>query len=263
VTGWSAPPLDRTGGRKIGVPASAGGGHAGRDPVEVEAMRSSRHVTRPTRSDGSEAWFVGLLAALILAAAAGGGLVTAAFTLPHGPPQPAANAARPDGTQSGFDADAPQPPPPLMRSHPIRIEIPAIAVNSEIIPVGVDFNGGLQVPPLDQAMLSGWYSLGASPGEFGNAVIVGHVDSQKIGPAVFFNLGRLVAGNVIRVTRQDNTAVRFKVDDVRSYAKNEFPSGLVYGSTDRAQLRLITCGGQFDKKTGSYLNNVVVFASYA
>jgi hypothetical protein len=226
-------------------------------------MRSSHQATRPTRSDGGEAWFVGLLAALILAAAAGGGLLTAAFTLRVGPPQPAANAARPDGDQSGFAADAPQPPPPLVRSDPIRIEIPAIAVKADIIPVGVDFNGGLQVPPLDQAMLSGWYSLGASPGEFGNAVIVGHVDSQKTGPAVFFNLGRLVAGNVIRVTRRDNSAVRFKVDDVRSFAKNEFPTDLVYGITDRAQLRLVTCGGQFDKKTGSYLNNIVAFASYA
>ncbi|MFD9246154.1 class F sortase, partial [Streptomyces sp. NPDC059556] len=46
---------------------------------------------------------------------------------------------------------------------------------------------------------------------------------------------------------------------VKTYAKDRFPDDKVYGSTDRPELRLITCGGRFDKKTG-YAANVIAFA---
>lgn len=90
---------------------------------------------------------------------------------------------------------------------------------------------------------------------------MGHVDSRALGPAVFFRLGELKAGDRVQVTRQDRSKVDFRVDDVRSYPKTNFPTELVYGPNDRAGLRLVTCGGTFDKHRSSYLNNIIVFAT--
>jgi len=148
----------------------------------------------------------------------------------------------------------------MPRAVPTKIEIPAIGVDASLLSLGVDNKDELAVPPLDHAELASWYNLGPSPGEPGSAVIVGHVDSAKIGPAVFFNLGKLKPGDVITVTRQDGTKPEFKVDSVQTYLKTSFPTQLVYAG-ERATLRVITCGGQFDKKSRNYLSNVVVFAS--
>ena len=48
---------------------------------------------------------------------------------------------------------------------------------------------------------------------------------------------------------------------VRMYLKDHFPTRDVYGLTPDAELRLITCGGDFDASTGHYLSNVVVYAT--
>ncbi|PPA57877.1 class F sortase [Micromonospora chalcea] len=151
-------------------------------------------------------------------------------------------------------------PAPLPRSAPTTISIPRIGVRAEIMSLGTNPDGTDQVPPLDQAMKAGWYSPGASPGEAGNAVIVGHVDSAQLGPAVFFNLGALVAGDTIAVTRQDGRSATFTVREVGSYPKTAFPAARVYGPSAVPALRVVTCGGVFDRTAGSYLNNIVVYA---
>jgi sortase (surface protein transpeptidase) len=149
---------------------------------------------------------------------------------------------------------------PLPRVDPVEVRIPAIGVRAPIVPVGADATGALEVPPLDRPTLAGWYRHGASPGETGNAVLVGHVDSAA-GPAVFFDLGRLRTGDTVRIARADGGVVTFAVDGVGSYPKNHFPTDLVYGPTGAAGLRLITCGGRFDRRSGNYVDNVVVFAT--
>lgn len=187
--------------------------------------------------------------------------------LPAG--DPLASASEPSGTAPGptqpGDAGSGEPGgtdlPPLGRSEPQRIEIPSIGVNAQIIGVGVDSEGGMEVPPLDKPMLVGWYRLGPSPGELGNSVLVGHVDTRKYGPAVFFNLGRLRKGDQITITRGDGTRVRFAVDDVRLFAKSNFPSHAVFGTGDQARLRIVTCGGRYDRNARDYLDNVVAFAT--
>ncbi|MEU1761372.1 class F sortase [Micromonospora sp. NPDC005223] len=152
-------------------------------------------------------------------------------------------------------------PAPLPRSAPITISIPRIGVQAPIMSLGTNPDGTVQVPPLEQAMKAGWYSPGASPGEAGNAVIVGHVDSAQLGPAVFFNLGALVPGDTIVVARQDGSAATFTVREVGSYPKTAFPAAQVYGPSAAPALRVVTCGGVFDKTAGSYLNNIVVYAA--
>ena len=97
------------------------------------------------------------------------------------------------------------------------------------------------------------------PGEVGAAVIAGHVDSRKSGPAVFYNLHKLKAGDTVEVDRGGQT-VTFAVTEVQTYPKNAFPTDRVYQPTPDAELRLITCGGQFDRNLRSYRDNIVVYA---
>ncbi|MEU3456285.1 class F sortase [Micromonospora sp. NPDC006766] len=122
-------------------------------------------------------------------------------------------------------------------------------------------DGTLEVPPLERAELTGWYRLGPTPGEIGNALIVGHVDSRRTGAAVFYRLSALRPGDGIAVTRADGSVARFTVERTERYPKSSFPADLVYGSNPKPSLRLVTCGGQFDRGTRSYLDNIIVSAT--
>jgi sortase (surface protein transpeptidase) len=124
----------------------------------------------------------------------------------------------------------------------------------------VNSDGTLEVPT--DFGVAGWYRLGTKPGGPGPAVIVGHVDSES-GPAVFYRLGTLARGDLVRVAARTGRVLRFRVYAVREYAKASFPTSLVYGETEDAELRLITCGGSFDPETRHYADNVVVFARMA
>ncbi|SCL36680.1 Sortase family protein [Micromonospora nigra] len=189
-----------------------------------------------------------------LLAAAGVALV--GFGLTAGTPRP----PQPDPAHAPGGPRAAPTLPPLPRADPVEVQVPRIGVRAPLVPVTADATGTLEVPPLHQPTVAGWYRPGASPGENGNAVIVGHVDSRA-GPAVFFDLGRLRPGDRIRVSRADARVVTFVVDAVGSYPKDRFPTDLVYGPTNGSGLRLVTCGGRFDGATGDYSDNVVVFAT--
>ncbi|MFC3502544.1 class F sortase [Micromonospora krabiensis] len=206
-----------------------------------------------TRRDATGRRTAPAVAVVALLAAGGLGLVTVGVTAD--PPRP----PRPEQTAVGPARPAPDLPP-LPHTAPTLVQIPTIGVRAEVVPVGADAAGVLEVPSLDRPGVAGWYRYGASPGETGNAVIVGHVDS-KAGPAVFFDLGRLRPGDPIRITRADATVATFTVDGVTAYPKDRFPSALVYGPSDAAGLRLVTCGGRFDAASGGYVDNVIVLAS--
>ncbi len=147
----------------------------------------------------------------------------------------------------------------LPRSRPTALRIPAIGVDSRaLVDLGKEPDGSLEVPvdPAD----AGWFSPGPSPGQFGPAVVAGHVDGGG-GPGVFYRLGELQPGAEVEVAREDGATARFVVDKVERYAKDAFPTAAVYGdSTHRSELRLITCGGDFDDETGHYVDNVVAYA---
>lgn len=182
------------------------------------------------------------------------------------PPEPA--PALEEGT------DPPPPPPPtratprktdsgMRRSAPVRLDIPAIELRTEVTPIGLRRDGTIDVPPLRADSPAGWYKNAPSPGEAGAAVLVGHVDTAREGPAVFFRLRELRRGDAISVRRTDGTVADFVVSRVTTHPKNDFPSEDVYGPVDGPELRLITCGGVFDRSRGSYRSNVVVFARRA
>lgn len=171
-------------------------------------------------------------------------------------PAPAPAAASPSPVPS---PSASRTPPGLPRSEPKRISIPTIAVNAPFTPLSIGPSGQLNAPPANDMNLVGWFKDGATPGERGTSVVAGHVDT-KTGPAVFLLLRTLKAGNKVDITRADGAVATFKVDSVETFSKSRFPSDRVYADNGTAQLRLITCGGVYDKKAKDYKDNVVVFA---
>lgn len=140
---------------------------------------------------------------------------------------------------------------------PLGLRIPAIGVESTVMALGLQRDGTMAVPPA--AFPAGWYTGGPTPGELGPAVVVGHVDWNGQ-PGVFQQLGSLQPQDEVEIARGDGTTVVFRVTSVVQYAKGAFPSDLVYGDIDHAGLRLITCGGAYDRRMRSYGDNIVVYA---
>jgi hypothetical protein len=150
----------------------------------------------------------------------------------------------------------------MPRSDPVALAIPSIGVRSSLLSLGLNADGTVEVPSGSSYDMAGWYRFSPTPGSLGPAVILGHVSGGG-DASVFFELGRLRAGDRVKVTRRDGSVAAFEVTGVRRFPKKRFPTGLVYGNTDHAALRLITCGGAFDVSTGHYVDNIVVFASLA
>ena len=186
------------------------------------------------------------LLAVLLAAVLLGGCTTPApgpsTALPAGPP-PAPGAAT--GT------------PPLRAARPVHLRIPAIGVDSALVELGLQPDGTLQVPA--DGSVAGWFTGSPAPGALGPAVVAAHVDWDHE-PGVFFRLRELERGDEVDVAGQDGTTARFTVLAVEQYPKDTFPTERVYGDIDHAGLRLITCGGAFDRAARSYRDNVVVYA---
>ncbi len=147
-------------------------------------------------------------------------------------------------------ARAPHVAPPVPPS-------PDVAV-ANLAPLGLEPDGSLALP--EDFSLAGWYTDGPEPGEPGPAVIAGHVDSRD-GPAVFFRLRELAPRDLIVIETGDGASLTFAVERVERHAKDRFPTAAVYGSTTGPALRLITCGGPFDRATRRYRDNLVVFAN--
>lgn len=143
-------------------------------------------------------------------------------------------------------------------ARPYWLLIPAIGVSTNLVRLGLTDQETLQVPPT--AAVAGWYTGSPRPGAVGSSIIAGHIDS-KLGPGVFYRLSTLRRGDYVYIIRANHTVAVFEVTSLRTYAKSSFPAKAIYGPVPDAELRLITCGGRFDFATGSYLNNVVVYAT--
>ncbi len=149
--------------------------------------------------------------------------------------------------------------PTLPRSRPVELNIPSIGVRSTLMTLGTNPAGSVQVPPLSGGASPGWYRGSPTPGQLGPAVILGHVHDDA-GPAVFYDLSGLKPGARVSITRADHRVAVFRVERVDSYPKDQFPTTQVYGNTDRAELRLITCG-TWNPDTRTYERNIVVYAA--
>lgn len=184
-------------------------------------------------------------------------LVTACAPAPETPlappPPPSAGPVAPQAAVAGDI---------LPRSEPDSVQIPSIGSASSLIPLGLNEDRTVEVPSVYNPMQAGWYRFGPTPGEQGAAVVLGHVDGvDRAG--VFYRLRELRPGGEIDIHRRDGRTVRFEVERVEQVDKDHFPSQSVYGETDRAELRLVTCGGTFDRAAGSYRDSIIVYAVLA
>jgi sortase (surface protein transpeptidase) len=210
-------------------------------------------------------------AAAAVLALAGLGAIGAGLAAQQHAPQPPASAALPAARSPQPTSPGPASPatvassppsgPVLPAAVPTELSIPAIGVRHSLVRLGENRDGTLQVPPLSEVATPGWDRYSPAPGQLGPSVIVGHVDSAAAGQGVFYNLGALRPGDTVSITRADRTVAVFRIVGVNKYPKSAFPTLKVYGNTPDAQLRLITCGGQFDPRVGSYLDNIVAYAT--
>ncbi|WP_084078170.1 class F sortase [Demequina sp. NBRC 110057] len=187
-----------------------------------------------------------------------------ATTEPQAPPDrnPSVTAPTPAPTSvgagtTGRDRVTVADPAPAL---PTRLEIPAIDVDTVLERLGLLTDGSLATP--EDTDLAGWFEGGPRPGAIGPSVIAGHV-SWNGDPSVFFRLTELVPGDLITVEQADGREVTFEVTRIEQHPKDAFPTVEVYSNTDDPELRLITCGGDFDSSTGHFDDNIVVFARLA
>lgn len=168
--------------------------------------------------------------------------------------QQSSQVADPAGGQEVTDSQ-------FARSAPTRLRIPALEIDTTFEPpLGLNDDQTIEVPAsYDQV---GWYKHGATPGEVGPSVVLGHVDSYA-GPGVFFSLGELREGDKVLIDREDGTTATFRVTNLERVDQDVFPSERVYGAIDHAGLRLITCSGVYNRGTQRYSHNLIVFAELA
>jgi hypothetical protein len=146
--------------------------------------------------------------------------------------------------------------PVFTSAEPSRVRIPRIGVDHPVAAVGLHPDRTLVVP--DDPHVAGWYTGRPKPGDIGPAIITGHNQwSGQLG--VFWDLHRLGARDVIEVHYDDGSVARFEIDRIEQHPKDAFPTERVYGDTDRAELRVITCGGHFDRGRRSHVDNVIAF----
>jgi hypothetical protein len=148
----------------------------------------------------------------------------------------------------------------LAASEPVALRAPTIGVESPLHALGLAADGTLEVPTGALVDEAAWYDGSPTPGETGPSVIEGHVTGPGGRPSVFFELAALAPGDLVEVDRTDGGTVAFEVYRVDSYPKENFPTVAVYGPTPGPELRLITCGGEFDDRTGHHVDNTVVYA---
>ena len=219
------------------------------------SLWTSRHLPRLRRSSRRLVAAAALGAGLVAVGVGATGLTVSTLSSAHAAPLPARPAPIP--------APAGRTVPPAsvttgqQAARPVWLSIPSIGVRTRLIHLGINKNGTLQVP--SSTAVAGWYTGSPRPGMVGSAIIAGHVDSRS-GPGIFFWLRTLRPGDRVYVGRADGTMAVFTVTRIKKFAKDQFPTAAVYGPVPDAELRLITCGGVFDRSLGSYLSNVVVFA---
>ena len=184
------------------------------------------------------------------------------------PSPPSSTASAPAGAETpgagaetpGAAAGTPDAGPAVMPAAvPLSLSIPSIEAGSDLLQLGLRDDGSLQVPPEGPGSPASWYTGSPSPGERGPAVLLGHVNATGGGPGVFADLRGLAPGDRIEIARDDGTTAVFQVDRGEQYGKDTFPTLEVYGNTEGAELRLITCDG-YDPATGAFDDNYVVYA---
>lgn len=148
--------------------------------------------------------------------------------------------------------------PVLPASVPVSLQVPQIGLDTSLVPLGQAADGTVEVPGGQPGDPGGWYKYSPTPGQLGPSVILGHVNNLASPEGLFFRVHEMKPGQQFSVVRADHTVAVFRVDKLAMVKKATFPTLAVYGNTNRAEIRLITCGG-FDPASGEYTENTVVY----
>ncbi|MFC0678284.1 class F sortase [Lysobacter korlensis] len=178
-------------------------------------------------------------------------------------------APSPEPTRTASPEPEPEPSPEpdqppevelaLDRSKPVKLSIPKLDVDSELIETGLRDDGTLEVPPGDEGSPASWYTGSPTPGSAGPSVLLGHVNSLSDPSGIFYRIRELAAGDRVTVTREDGSTAIFEVYRNESFVKDQFPTKEVYFPVRGAELRMITCDA-YVASARLYENNRVVFA---
>lgn len=150
----------------------------------------------------------------------------------------------------------------LAPADPVELRIETIGAVSSLIPLGLNTDRTIAIPPVSQPMQASWYKFGPPPGAAGPAVILGHVNGNGM-PGIFARLHETQPGDQVRISRADGSTAIFTITKLEQIAKDAFPTEAIYGDLpgNTAELRLITCGGAFDHGAHSYRDNIVAYAT--
>jgi len=159
---------------------------------------------------------------------------------------------------------SPEPTPEVVveRAVPLHVRIASIGVDAPLVPVGIEDDGAMEIP--EDVREIGWYDpdagLGVVPGSVGTAVLAGHVDSRSQGRGALYDLRDLRAGDTIEIDLSDGTSQAWLITDVIQYPKDVLPYDELFVWSGPERLAIITCGGEFDRTSRSYTDNIVVYA---
>lgn len=140
---------------------------------------------------------------------------------------------------------------------PVRFMIPKLAVDAEVLYMGLTPDGDMAVPDNNFKDV-GWYQYGARPGDAGTAVVAGHVNG-RYERGVFVDLHKLVNGDIVKILDDKNKSISFAVRDIRTYDQDDQPEE-VFHSSDGTHLNLITCAGEWNASEQRFPVRLVVFA---
>lgn len=217
----------------------------------------------PNQTRAGVRWLSAAAFAIVLAVALVVWALTHRYEAPDVPGAAAASSSSSPATATTAGAvPAPSPATSTKGSPPVSVSIPALQVTSRLLHLGLNSDGTMAVPSDAQAHEAAWFTGSPTPGTQGPAVIEAHVTAPG-GAGPFFRLATMKDGDTVSVTLSSGKTVQFSVYQVSHYPKDAFPTGDVYGNTTGAELRLITCGGQFNRSTGHFEDNTVVYARQA
>jgi len=185
-------------------------------------------------------------------------LAAPAHPRPTPPPAPAVSPSAAHAAAPAKPAEPAVEGPILPASIPVRLQVPDIGINTVLVPLGQAPDGTMDVPGGQPGDPGGWYKYSPTPGQLGPAVILGHVNNLASPEGLFYRLHEMKQGQRFSVTRADHSVAVFEVDKLAEVKKATFPTLAVYGNTNRAEIRLITCGG-FDQATGEWTENTIVY----
>jgi hypothetical protein len=143
---------------------------------------------------------------------------------------------------------------------PVKLSLPSLGVDAEVVPVGQDEEGAMATPPDPDTVA--WYAGGPGMGVPGNAVFAAHVNwAGRL--RVFGLLHELGEGDPILIVDAEGHGYKYVVESSHWVRAEGAPVEEIFASTDRTVVTLITCGGEYIAATREYLDRLIVKAKGA